>query len=58
MKRIGKYNGIVVYEDPNAPPNMLYFMNDRTKKFHLMPVELTRWRRLKLWTKRILNKLI
>ncbi len=29
MKKAGEFNGVPIYEDPNAPPNTLYLLNDK-----------------------------
>lgn len=52
MKRIGTYNGLPVYEDPNCPLGQMYFMNDHFIQFG----RLSRWQRLKLAVKRWMTK--
>lgn len=44
------FNGIPIKVDPNAPPNMIYFMNDKYMEFSVLD-HRTRWQRIKDWFK-------
>ena len=33
MKKVGYYNGKPVYEDPNSPPNTMYWLNSEYMDF-------------------------
>lgn len=49
MKKVGTHMGVDVYEDPNAPPNTMYFMNDYYINFGA-PARHSK----RLWLKRVI----
>ena len=62
MKRlVGYYNDVPVYEDPEAPPGVMYFLNDDWEDFRLDPdyaygIKYTPWYRFKRFVKRSIMK--
>jgi hypothetical protein len=60
MKLLGYLDEVPVYEDPNAPPNTLYFLNDNWQEFErayedVLGIKFTRWYRLKRFIRRIVK---
>jgi hypothetical protein len=54
MKKVGTFRGVDVYEDPNCPPGMLYFLNDNNIDFHAVSIDnRTKWQRIKDWVRRL-----
>lgn len=55
MKKIGEFNGTPVYEDPNAPPGKMFFLNDKFMEFSSIDTR-SRWQRLKDWLKQVIRR--
>ena len=53
--KIGKINGSDVYEDPNCPPDMMYFVNEKNHLVFTVD-NRSRWQRFKDWLKEIVRK--
>lgn len=54
MKFKGYINGVPIYEDPNVPPNKLYFLNECSMQFSRFE-PLSRWQRFLVTLKRMLR---
>lgn len=51
MKKVGEFNGIPVYVDPNCPPDTMYLINDDTHK--ITNLKISRWQKFGLFVRRI-----
>jgi hypothetical protein len=51
-KVVGNFKGMPVVSDPNAPPGMVYFMNEKNMILATIDAR-TRWQRIKDWFKRL-----
>ncbi len=59
MKRVGTYNGVPLYEDPNCPPGQLFFLNEKWADFKhdsssAYGIKFSRWYRFKRWMRGLL----
>lgn len=54
MKRIGTYNGVPLYEDPDCPPGQIYFLNDKYVRWARFE-PLSRWQRFLVTLKRMVR---
>lgn len=58
MKKVGTFRGFDVYEDPNAPMNMLYLLNEDSfaalSNCYVLN-KLNMGQRIKNWVKKLLR---
>lgn len=47
------FYGVNIKEDPNCPPGMMYFINEKNLEFHSIDAQ-SRWQRIKDWFKSLL----
>lgn len=53
MKKAGEIKGAPVYVDPNVPPGMIYFINDKNIHHSVVVDARSRWQRIKDWVRRL-----